>query len=362
MRNAPLRLLGFCTGCDNPCDSFVLLNGISMIGRASPAILLLLLLSHGCSGPSQPIQLRYKAVGPTPELLAVYEAWFGEPGHISVGYSSHDADQIGKQIDAVKQVGISAFVVDWYGDRDIWIDQSYAQVQKQAAKHDFHVAMMYDEANNEDGATDETIADFNVFHDTYLTDKAHGHEAYLTYQGRPVIFIFPKGGHTDWDKVRSAVNKWNPAPLLIEENLPGRYAADFDGFYPWINPGPQGWSPDGSQWGEQYLGSFYQTMGTKSPDKMVVGGAWAQFDDSKASWGLNRHIAPRCGQTLKDTLNLWRRIYPADQIIPFVLIETWNDYDEGSAIEPGIPACGQPVPTQGQQTDSQGPTSLTGKP
>ena len=315
-----------------------------MAHRAGIAILLCLLASRGCSAPSGPVQLRYKATGPNPQLLAVYEAWFGEPSHISVGYSSSDSSRIRAQMEEAKTMGISAFVVDWYGDRDQTIDRNYALVQNLAGKENFGVAMMYDETNNEDGATDVAIADLTMFHDTYLTAKSPGHEAYLTYDGRPVIFIFPKSGHTDWDKVRKVVNKWNPAPLLIHENLPGQDAADFDGFYPWINPGPNGWAADGSHWGDQYLSNFYQTMGEKYPDKMIVGGAWAQFDDSKAKWGLNRHINARCGQTLADTLNFWRRVYPAGQVIPFVLIETWNDYDEGSAVEPGIPACGNQAP------------------
>ena len=66
-------------------------------------------------------------------------------------------------------MGISAFVVDWYGDREPFIDRSYALMQTIAAKHNFHVAMMYDETNQEDGATDEAIADFTMFHDTYLS-------------------------------------------------------------------------------------------------------------------------------------------------------------------------------------------------
>jgi hypothetical protein len=339
-----LRLSGNACKGDNPGARKVLLTVIFMIGRASTAILSLLLMFHGCSDPS--IQLKYKAAGASPELLAVYEGWFGEPGHISVGYSSHDSDEIRKQISKAQGMGISAFVVDWYGDRDQYVDQSYALVQKLAAKKDFHVAMMYDEGNDENGATDVAIADFTTFHETYLSPKSPGHEAYLTFDGRPVIFIFPKSGHTDWEKVRAVVSKWNPAPLLIEENLPGKDAADFDGFYPWINPGPQGWSADGSHWGDGHLSLFYQTMGTKYPDKVIVGGAWSQFDDSKASWGLNRHINARCGQTLRDTLNYWRKDFPADQVIPYLLIDTWNDYDEGSAIEPGLPACNdQPPPT-----------------
>jgi hypothetical protein len=291
--------------------------------RATVAFLSLLLLPHGCSGPAstQVLPLKHKATGPAPEVIALYEAWFGHPKHISVGYSSHDPAAVARQMKQAKAMGISGFVVDWYGDREPFIDQSYGILQKQAAKNDFKIAMMYDET------------------DAYLSAKAAGHDAYLTYEGRPVIFIFPKGLHTDWDKVRAAVNQWNPAPLLIQENLPGKYADDFDGFYAWINPGPGGWSADGNNWGQQYLDEFYRTMGTKYADKIVVGGAWSQFNDAKASWSLNRHIAARCGQTYRDTFDYWKKVFPNDPP-PFMLVETWNDHEEGTAVEDGIPNCG----------------------
>jgi hypothetical protein len=80
-------------------------------------------------------------------------------------------------------------------------------------------------------------------------------------------------------------------------------------------------------------------MRSKNSDKIIVGGAWAEFNDSRAAWGLNRHISSRCGQTYSDTFNLWRKEFPPDQPIPFLMIETWNDYEEGTAIEPGIPNC-----------------------
>jgi hypothetical protein len=312
-----------------------------MLRLASAALLLLLVLSHGRPGIESPapVRLKYKATGKSPEVLALYEAWFGHPKHISVtsaGYSSHDPAAIRKQISQASAMGISAFVVDWYGDREPFIDKSYALLQTLAARHKFHIAMMYDETEEEDGATDEAIADFTMFHDTYLASNAPGHGAYLNYDGRPIIFIFPKGGHTDWARVRAVVDKWEHPPLLIDENLPAQYADALDGFYPWI----EGWSPDGNNWGERYLSQYYQTMVSKYPDKMIVGGAWASFDDSKASWGLNRHISARCGQTFQDTFNLWRKYVPSDQPLPFVLIETWNDYEEGSAVEHGIPTCG----------------------
>jgi hypothetical protein len=288
------------------------------------------------------LQLKHKATGTSPETIALYEAWFGHPKHISVGYSSHDPAAIKNQIVRAKAMGISAFVVDWYGDREPFIDRSYALMQSIASKNNFKVAMLYDEAGVEDGATDQAIADLTMFHDTYLTTSP-GHQAYLTYEGRPVIFIFPKGGYTNWDLVRTRVNKWSPQPLLIDENLPDKYADAFDGFYAWISPGEKGWAPDGSNWGAQYLSDFYQTMDSKYSDKIIVGGAWAGFNDVKASWGLNRHISARCGQTYIDTFNFWRTYLPPDDPPPFMMIETWNDHEEGTAIEDGIPTCGTGV-------------------
>ena len=100
--------------------------------------------------------------------MAVYEGWFGLPSHISIGYSSHDPAKIQQQIEEAKGLGISAFLMDWYGDREPYIDQSYALLQTTAAKNGFHVAMMYDESNLEVGAADEAIADLTAFHNKYL--------------------------------------------------------------------------------------------------------------------------------------------------------------------------------------------------
>jgi len=309
------------------------------LGRWCTALFFCFLLPHGCQESHKFLRSR-EAHGSQPtRILAVYEPWFGHPRHISVGYSSHDPEVVRRQIEQAKALGISGFVVDWYGDREPFIDASYSLLQKAAAADHFHIAMFYDETSNEEDATDVALADFRLFHDQYLSPNSPGREAYLSYEGRPVIFIFPKGGRTDWSRVRADLNKWSTPPLLIYEDGPGQYPDAFDGYYPWINPGKEGWKPDGSAWGEGYLSEFYQKMQSKYPDKIAVGGVWSSFDDSKASWGLNRHISPRCGATFTDTMNLVKKYYPETDPIPFALIETWNDYEEGSAIEPGIPNC-----------------------
>ena len=268
------------------------------------------------------------------KILAVYEPWFGHPQHIDVGYSSQDPVTLRKQIGQAKRLGISGFVVDWYGDREPYIDKSYGLLQSIAAEEQFTVAMMYDESNQDtDMATDDALVALDTFHEKYLASEARGHQAYLMYRDRPVIFIFPKGGRTDWNRVREETNKWNPAPLLIYEYRSTPYSSAFDGFYAWINPGPKGWAADGSAWGEEYLRDFYKAMATKYPGKIAVGAVWPGFDDRKASWTLNRYMSRRCGETLADTMNVYHDNFRAGDPVPFLLVATWNDYEEGSAIE-----------------------------
>src|SRR5580700_2757359 len=235
--------------------------------------LVFVLLLQGCSHPGLQQTLRQGIPAPeaSPQLLAVYEPWFGHPRHISVGYSSQDPAVIRKQIEQAKALGITGFVVDWYGDREPLLDHAYSLMQTIAAEKNFHVAMMYDETDYESAqATDDALVSFNKFHEKYLSPNSPGSQAYLTYEGRPVIFIFPKGGHTNWNRVRAATDKWAHPPLLIYENQSSPVATAFDGFYAWINPGKKGFAADGSNWGEDYLADFYRKMQSKYPDKIAV--------------------------------------------------------------------------------------------
>ena len=273
-------------------------------------------------------------------MLAVYLPWFGSPGHINVGYSSQDRVVMGRQIDKATGFGIAAFVVNWYGKQHSFEDKAYALMQQVAAEKGFKVALMYDENDTEPGdATDTVLADLQYAYDRYIGPRAAvAREAYLRYQGRPIIFIFPKDGRTDWNRLHQIVNSWEDPPLLIFKDIPPKYANAFDGFYAWVNPGKRGWQADGSNWGEQYLDNFYKTMASEYPTKIAVGAVWPGFDDSKASWTQGRKMDSRCGGTFDDTLRLFRR-YDQQRPFPFLMIETWNDYEEGTAIEKGVDAC-----------------------
>lgn len=291
----------------------------------------------GCTTPGMHRALLQSPQAPNswPKILAVYMPWFGDHVHIDVGYSSNDPAVLRHQIEQARHSGVSAFVVDWYGPTIPFSDHNFALMQEAADESHFQVALLYNEAEDDDGqATDAAFAALDKAYRAYIGPEAPHRGAYLTYDGHPLIFIFPKHGHVDWNRVAEHCSGWEATPYLVyKDDPPAQYAASIAGSYAWVQPGQKGWTPDGSNWGEEYLDYFYKNMRNKHPDKIVVGAAWPGFDDSAAKWGLNRHMGARCGQTFEDTLHYYNRYFDAAHPLPFVMIETWNDYEEGTAIE-----------------------------
>ncbi len=295
-------------------------------------------MASGCAtsaGVHHMLSQNAQAPAASPKLLAVYMPWFGNHTHIDVGYSSQDPAVLRKQIQQARTMGISAFVVDWYGESNAYSDHNFALMQEAASESRFRVALLYNEPEDEDAqATDAAIAALDKAYDAYIGPNAKFRDSYLTYEGHPLVFIFPKSGHIDWNRIREHCNNWEAAPFLIyKDQPPPQFGNDFAGSYAWVQPGQGGWAADGSNWGERYLDNFYSTMKNQHPDKIVIGGVWPGFNDSAAKWGLNRHIDNRCGKTFDETLNFYHRYYDGANPIPFLLIETWNDYEEGTAIE-----------------------------
>lgn len=317
--------------------------------------MLLLVAAVGCSSANR-VNLhqtlrsqQFQSPQAGPVMLAAYQPWFGKPNHMNVGYSSQDRVVIQRQITDAKQLGIAGFVVNWYGPRHEFEDRAYATMQQVAAQNNFKVAIMYDEDDSNSGnTTDAVLVDLQYAYDTYISPHAsQPREPYLRYNGRPVIFIFPKSNRTDWHRVRQMVDSWEDRPLLIFEGVNAKYARDFDGFYAWVHPGREGWKSDGSNWGEDYLDDFYTTMRSKYPDKIAIGAAWPGFNDKHASWSRNRKMDARCGRTFEDSLRVFRRFFTPEHQLPFLMIVTWNDYEEGTAIERGYANCGKgSQPTQ----------------
>ncbi len=306
---------------------------------AASSTLLVLLLALGASSAS-PASLS------SPVILAEYQAWHGLPSHRNPPYTSTDPLVIARHITAAKAMSISGFVVDWYGpsltngDERGFMDQATAELVRQSAGQGFQVALMYDEGAVRTAETLTTAYTTRTISDLLYARQYLTAPAYLNIHGHPALFVFPYPDvdpHIDWVEVRARLGI--TVTLIDEDPNPGdpEHDAHFDGFYAWVQPSHYPWPSDCSDWGEGYLTWFYNVMISLAPtytNKVAVGGVWPGFDDSDAPWGQNRCMWPRCGQTWRDTWRLANQYIP-----PYVMIATWNDFEEGTGIEFGTGEC-----------------------
>ena len=218
--------------------------------------LLMMAGATGCAAkinPRESLAAQGRAPEGSPRLLAIYQPWFGQSAHSLSWYSCHDPNVLRQQIAKAKELNISGFVVNWYGPRKEFEDQAYGLMQQAAsADPSFKVAAQYDEAVDHPGYdTDAVIVDLQYLYDRYIGPHAGPtRSAYLRYNGRPVIFIFPKDSAVDWNRVRQVTNSWEDPPLMFYKDINNTYPAAFDGFYPWVQPGKDGWARDGSHDGQ----------------------------------------------------------------------------------------------------------------
>lgn len=194
---------------------------------------------------------------------------------------------------------------------------------------EYDIAVSYDD---QDATATKAISRFTGLRDNIIPNTSH----YLYKNGEPVIFIWNYDGFLtsqDYRDVANLVFTGN-TPILLKNEIdlaavPGQFV--MNSIYPWV----QGWANDGSAWGDGYMNWFYNTqIDFKLNNKLefVTGAVWPGFDDRSASWGQGRWIDRKNGQTYKDTWSLINDKHKGK--IDWVILETWNDFNEGSELEP----------------------------
>jgi hypothetical protein len=200
----------------------------------------------------------------------------------------------------------------------------------------YQFSISYDDQGMENKNT--AIKKFKFLRDTIL----HNTQNFLDYNGIPAIFIWNYNNAlylspADYEEAINEVFPFNrPTVLWNEIDYSAKNIAN--SFYPWV----QGFSADGSVWGGNYLYRFDTTLvyhSTSFPNlNFTTMGVWAGFDDRKCTWGQHRWIDRQKGAIYDSTWN-YVKVYnslSSNPLIPlkWVYIETWNDWNEGSEIEP----------------------------
>ncbi len=269
--------------------------------------------------------------GVTTKVFAHLMLWFGNSGHMNVGYSSTDPAQVQRQITDMISRGIDGVVIDWYGP-DNSIDQATQLVMSEAEKHPgFTFAIMIDAGAIRENSCSGCSPQQTLIHLLqYVEQKYFVSSAYFTIDGQPVVtnFNVDGSGRIDWNAVNAAVSIH---PRFFFQDSQGFRHAMSDGSYSWV-------MPQAGDYGLSYLSSFYDA-GLAFPNIETVGAAYKGFNDSLAFWGSGRVMSQQCGQTWLQTFSEANSLHNAGKPLPYLQLVTWNDYEEATEIESGIDSC-----------------------
>ena len=279
-------------------------------------------------GDDQPIRsLLYP--GATTKIYVRFMPWFGDSKHINVGYHSDDPQQIAGQVSEMMRRGIDGAIVDWYGPDHGMSSRSTELLLKESERQGFQFGISVDGGPlKECQKKGCDLTGFLLSELRYAENHFERSPSYIRFQGRPVVCFFDNDKYpVDWNRIRSSLSL---DPIFLFRNSGAFDNPHADGAFSWLAPEmAKGNDPEALQ----YLDNFYDKA-RQHPDRFVMGSVYKGFDDSRASWSSGRRIREGC-QTWHDTFNVINRHFSAKHQLPALLIVTWNDYEEGTAIEPG---------------------------
>ncbi len=287
------------------------------------------------------------------EVLAFYYPWYGTPerhGHWvhwervranehDIGsathypargaYDSHDPAIIDWQIQSARTNGVTGFISSWWG-RDGFEDRVVPLLLDRAGKQNFKISIYWETAP---GSGSEQVARA-VTDVAYLLNHYGKHPAFLKVSGKPVIFVY--GRVLDqvplesWPAIIKGARAKAGVFLLIADGYDVNYGRLFDGLHTYNIAGLiAGKSPAELRLAitSAYVNSVRtaRRFGRISCLTVVPG-----YDDTK--------IRKPGLKVNRGDGGVYRALW--DQAIKakpdWVLITSWNEWHEGSEIEPSF--------------------------
>jgi PKD repeat protein len=284
--------------------------------------------------------------GSTTKIYAHLMGWFGKSGHMDVGYRSDDPAQMHRQVEDMISRGIQGAILDWSGPNDTVVDAAAHLLRKEAEAHPGFEFAIVEDGGALSGAAKASGCDVTaqVLSDlSYINSQYASSSSYMRVNGRPVIFFFGVDGYyIDWNEVRANVAN---NPLLVFRGVDGLKRPISDGGFQWLDIKADSFQPASPNPFDPLLAAQSTFYKMSAPGRLAVGSVYARFSDSLAQWGIGRFVHSRCGQTWLDTFGEIGKNYSAANQLLALQMVTWNDYDEGTAIEMGIDNCVYVVPS-----------------
>jgi glycoprotein endo-alpha-1,2-mannosidase len=289
------------------------------------------------------------------QILAFYYGWYGNPSvsgawrhwtnvdptnheianaaHFPAlgAYDSHDPSVVGQQVAMAKGAGITGFIASWWG-RDSFEDKSLQLLLVTAQREELKVSAYYEEIKGSDDAGRKRSAVSDL---EYLLKTYGNNPVWLRVNGKPVIFIYGRALHAlspvGWEDVLQQIRRdyLRGAEFIPDSEAP-EFVSVFDGSSNYnITSQTQQKSPRNIQaWADKNFVKMAAAAQRKISMLTVIPG----YDDRKVGRAAPRPVTNRWnGQTYKVLWQAAIAVHP-----DWVLITSWNEWHEGSEIEPSV--------------------------
>lgn len=269
--------------------------------------------------------------GATTEIYAELQPWFGDKRHMEVGYISWDPNQVENQLNDMLSRGITGVVIDWYGPADRTEPTTLAWLAAAQNHPGFKVLIMIDKGALILSPCPGCNAQQTMIYLTnYVLEHYATSPAYATSNGKPLIteFDLDKNHTLDWNLIQAATS---PNIAWIFQSSGGFTHPVSSGSYSWMHA-------TSTVYGMEYLTNFYNAA-MKAPQQIAWGAGYKGFNDTLASWSLQRVVGQKCGQTWLQVFDKINSYYNSGAQLPILQLVTWNDYEEGTELESGIDNC-----------------------
>jgi hypothetical protein len=252
-------------------------------------------------------------------------------------YDSKDPDLLEYQTLLMKLGGIDGVLVDWYGMEDYrdygFIHANTNSLFEAVGRAGLGFAVVYEDQTVkhmvDDGhlAVSQAVA-YGRTVTAYMDRNWFGDSRYVRLNGRPLLLTFGPQyfySSSDWESMFSGLPV---EPLFF--TLDNRLTPVAAGAYPW--PPMSRSNADGILTQEsldRYLSQFYAMAQAWD---VLVAGAFPGFNDIYREAGQGDgygYLDDRDGETFRSTLQT-----AVDHDPDVIQLVTWNDYGEGTIIEP----------------------------
>jgi len=251
-------------------------------------------------------------------------------------YDSHDSRVIEYHILTAKLAGIEGFICNWYGPGS-FTDQTVASMTTIAKQLDFKIAICmeektffppYSQATDRQEIIGESNRQLN-----HVLEKYCSLETCLQHNNSPVVFLFNGFGEGTLGAKKLSVEETQKVLdqkrlrdcVLVRNELAPEYFPKTQGVFAWCRPR------------DSRLQFYEQATKLKTDKKLRYFSAVVSpgFDDSPVhGWGNEPRKIERRG--LDEYRDNWNEVnnLAQRQLIELVQIATWNDFEEGTTIEP----------------------------